>query len=149
MGAPCADPPTSPPLPSRRRFFLQDSDVDVTEAEVRGVEPQSFDVYRGGFPLSGSTGGLLLVPGQGGRRNEEVDAASLELRLRRDDVDAADDALSARLAEDVVGVGLEDLSRSDGAGDLLHEAIQVDDPNEVQSSAGKDAGQTTPQAVPH
>lgn len=82
--------------------------------------------------------GLVLVCWKGGSRNEEVDAAPLELGLRREDQDEADYAQSTGHAEGMIEVGHECFADSDGARDLLDEAVRVDDPNGVQSSAGKD-----------
>ncbi|CAL9765014.1 unnamed protein product, partial [Musa acuminata subsp. burmannicoides] len=92
----------------------------------------------------------LLLVGQRRGGDEEVDVAPLQLRLGRDDQDPADHALRAAwLAEDVVGVGRQDLPGGDMAAVLLHLATQVHHANHVEGAARQDARQATPKAVAH
>jgi hypothetical protein len=92
----------------------------------------------------GAAAALLLFVRHGGGRDEEVDLAALQLGVRRDDEDRpahGDGAAlgAARLAEDVVGVGGEDLAGGDRAPVLLDAAVEVDDPDQVEGAAGEDA----------
>lgn len=92
----------------------------------------------------------LLLVGQRRGGDEEVDVAPLQLRLGRDDQDPADHALRAAwLAEDVVGVGRQDLPGGDMAAVLLHLATQVHHANHVEGAARQDARQAAPKAVAH
>jgi hypothetical protein len=90
---------------------------------------------------------LLLRHRRG--RDEEVEAPSLELRVRGDDQDPPRSALGARPAQDVVRVRRGDLAGGDRAGVLLDVAAEVDDPDHVEGAAGEHAGQAAPQAVAH
>lgn len=76
------------------------------------------------------------------RRNwhEEVNLATLELSVWRNDDDLGDDAAvigrrGRGLLEHVLGVRLHDLAGADGAADLFHSAVAVNDSDHVESSA--------------
>lgn len=120
---------------------------------------------RGGgaaLAIAVAVAALLLLPaghhlvgdGRGARGgDEEVDAAALELGVGRDDDEllggAPDAGGGPRGGERVVGVSGEDGAGGDRAAELVDVAAEVDDADDVERSAGEDAGQAAPQAVAH
>ncbi|GFY88959.1 hypothetical protein Acr_06g0008990 [Actinidia rufa] len=108
--------------------------------------------------------GSLFLPcprrglfGRGGRGygHEEVDFSALELGVGRHDEDLGATAAvggggGRGLLEDVLGVGAEDVGSADGgAADLLYAAVDMDDADHVEGSAGENAGDATPYGVLH
>lgn len=124
-------------------FLLRDGKVAIAVGDVFTVRVRLLAVSLG---LGGAP---LFILGKRRSGDEEVDGAPLEFGVGREYEDAANHALRARLAQDVVRVVLQDFPGCDGTCYFLDVAVQVDDPNQVESAAGKDARQTTPQAVPH
>lgn len=124
-------------------FLLGDGKVAIAVGDVFTVRVR---FLAGSFGLGGHP---LFILGKRRSGDEEVDGAPLELGVGREYKDAANHALRAWLAQDVVRVRLQDLPGRDGSCYLFDVAAQVDDPDQVESTAGKDARQATPQAVPH
>lgn len=99
--------------------------------------------------LLGSGGGAfshapLFLLRQRRRRDQEVYAASLELGLRRQDQNPANNPLGTRFAQNMVWVCLQNLTSCDMACDLFYIAIQMDYADQVKSSTWKNTSQTTP-----
>ncbi|KAF5470372.1 hypothetical protein F2P56_010891 [Juglans regia] len=63
--------------------------------------------------------------------DQEVNASSLELRIRRDNQNFTYNALRARFAQDVIWVGLKDLTGRDRMCDLFYVAVQMNDADQV------------------
>lgn len=143
MGPPSTVGAAVPAISTGGGFLLRDGKVAIAVGDVSALRVRFLAVS---FGLGGHP---LLILGKRGSGDEEVDGAPLELGLGREYEDAANHALRARLAQDVVRVCLEDFPGRDGARYFLDVAVQVDDPDQVESPAGKNAGQATPQAVPH
>ena len=158
---PHADPTAAPPPPlaTRRRRLLGQKlpQVVVLLRRARGRRRAVALVMVVARPLALLVGALpaLLPPvGRQGRRgDEEVDAAALELGVGRDDDEllggAPDAGGGPRGGERVVGVSGEDGAGGDRAAELVDVAAEVDDADDVERSAGEDAGQAAPQAVAH
>jgi len=72
-----------------------------------------------------------LLRRQRRRGDQEVDAASLELSLRREDKNPANDALRTGLAQNVVWIGLENFPCGDRTRDFLDAAVEVDYADQV------------------
>ncbi|GKV09533.1 hypothetical protein SLEP1_g21019 [Rubroshorea leprosula] len=94
--------------------------------------------------VSATTFFLLLNRGQGNYRDQEVDAATLELGVGREDEDFTAVALGAGFAENVVRIGLEDVGGRDRTGNLLDIAVEVNYSDQIESTAGKNTAQTAP-----
>lgn len=110
---------------------------------------------------------LIIVPLLGSRRRrrrfragflgrrEEVNLAALELGVGRDDDDLGDDGAvvvgggGGGFLEDVLGIGVHDVTCGDGAGDLLDAAVGMDDSDDIECAAWKNARDATPYAVLH
>jgi len=100
---------------------------------------------------------LLLAPPVGRQRrgrDEEVDAAALELGVGRHDDELPGAApgragRGPRRGERVVGVRGEHGGRGHGAAELVDVPAEVHDADHVQGAAGDHAGQAAPQAVAH
>jgi hypothetical protein len=100
---------------------------------------------------------LLLAPpvgGQGRGRDEEVDAAALEVGVGRHDGELPGAAPwraggGPRRGERVGGVRGEHGCRGHRAAELVDAPAEVHDADHVQGAAGDHAGQAAPQAVAH
>lgn len=100
---------------------------------------------------------LLLAPPvrwQRCRGDEEVDAAALELRVRRHDDELLGGAAGRagggpRRGERVVGVRGEHGGSGHRAAELVDVPAEVHDADDVEGAAGDHAGQAAPQAVAH
>ncbi|CAH9109434.1 unnamed protein product [Cuscuta epithymum] len=125
MGPPFSDF-IAPAMPLRRRLRLR-------RRCGRCIISSSSIV--GNFLIPGLRGAggefLFLISWDGRRRNQEVDAAPLELRRRRDDQNPANHALRSGFAKDVIGVVLEDFTGGDWVSDFVNVPIQVDYTDQV------------------
>jgi hypothetical protein len=94
---------------------------------------------------------LLHLGGRRGARgrDEEVDAAALELGVGRHDGDLPGAARAPRCGERVVGVRGEDGGGGERAGELVDVPAEVHDADDVQRAAGEHAREAAAQAVPH
>ncbi|CAH9129286.1 unnamed protein product [Cuscuta epithymum] len=121
MGPPFSDF-IAPAMPLRRRLLLCRQCIIIR-------------TLVGNFLIPGLRGAggefLFLISRDGRRRNQEVDAAPLELRRRRDDQNPANHALRSGFAKDVIGVVLEDFTGGDWVSDFVNVPIQVDYTDQV------------------
>lgn len=147
MRPPYSDTAT-PAIPARG-FLARDINVlnVVTVAVVGGnnvvvgVEVVALLGLIAGL-LDAVTGSFLLWHRRS--RDQEVYATSFELRFRREYQNLTNNSLRARFAEDVIRVGLKDLTGGDRTCNFLYVAVQMDYADQVQGSAWKNTSQTTP-----
>lgn len=74
---------------------------------------------------------LVLLLRQRRCRNKEIDLTPFEVGVRRKDENSTNNPLGAWLAQDMVGIGLEDLTGGDRAAELIDMAVQMDNPDHV------------------
>jgi hypothetical protein len=156
---PHADPgaaPSSPVAVRAGRGLLGEQlpQVVILLGRVAGALGAAMAVAR--RPLAALLGTALLlrppVGRQGGRGDEEVDAAALELGVGRHDDELLGRAPGRaggrqRRGERVVGVLGEHGGRGDRVAELVHVPAEVHDADDVEGAAG--AGHEAPKAVAH
>lgn len=74
--------------------------------------------------------------------NQEVNATSFELGVRRKDYNSSDNALRGRFAQDVIRVSLKNLAGRDWTCHFFYKSIQMDNSDQVESSTWKNTSQT-------
>lgn len=160
---PHADPGATPPPPvsAARRGLLGEQLSQVVVLLRRVALLASVVAAR---PLAAAAaaallGAALLLPAppvgrQGRGRDEEVDAAALELGAGRHDDELPGGAPGRagggpRRGERMVGVRGEHGGRGHRVAELVHAPAEVHDADDVEGAAGNHAGQAAPQAVAH
>ena len=154
-----AAPP--PPVAAARRGLLGQQLPQVVVL-LRRVAGALLGVVVAARPLAVAAAALLgaallLAPPvrrQGGRGDEEVDAAALELGVGRHDDELLGGAPGRagggpRRGERVVGVRGEHGGCGHRAAELVDVPAEVHDADDVEGAAGDHAGQAAPQAVAH
>lgn len=150
-----AAPP--PPVSAARRGLLREQLSQVIVLLRRVALLASVVAAR---PLAAALlGAALLLPAppvgrQGSGRDEEVDAAALELGAGRHDDELPGGAPGRAgggpcRGERVVGVRSEHGGRGHRVAELVHAPAEVHDTDDVEGAAGDHAGQAAPQAVAH
>ncbi|KAG0465110.1 hypothetical protein HPP92_019274 [Vanilla planifolia] len=93
-----------------------------------------------------------VLPGKGAGWDEEVDVTAPEADIGGDDehsVRGGAGRRRARPADDVAGVGRQDLAGSDLMAVFIYVAVDVHHPHYVECAAGEHAGHAEAEAVAH
>lgn len=104
-------------------FFLFRDDLRQVTIALRDIGVTITESFLCWFLNAVTPFALLLTLRYGRLRNQEVYAASLELRLRRENQNAANDALRTWFAENVIWVRGKDLAGGDRTCDFFYVAI--------------------------